>query len=240
MERSIDEINEIYEQYCNSLKYCNRFFVDDEIHKFFDKIIKNNTRIIPRNNILYRARINKQDDRTPFRGKDIGLPPKEVLSLGRVNPYGINYLYLATDIETAISEVRPKIDDYVTIGSFKAKRDINVVELSMATCVSGSVGDIPTAKETANFMTYLSIEFKKPIDALKELEYLPMQYFTEYCKSKNIDGVKFLSSVMSNSIIDGDFNKHFNITLFDDTNVEYVDSEVYEIDKIKYEYEKIV
>ena len=235
MERSIDEIYEIYKRYCNSLKYCNRFFVDKEIHEFFDKIIENNTRIIPRNNILYRARINNEGDSTPFRDKDIGLPPQNILSLGRVNPYGINYLYLATDAETAISEVRPKINDYVTIGSFKAKRNIKVVELSMVTCAGGSVGDIPTARETSNFMTYLSIEFRKPIETLKELEYLPMQYFTEYCKAKGIDGVKFLSSVMSNNI-----NKHFNIALFDNTNVEYVDSEVYEIDKIKYEFEKIV
>ncbi len=239
MERSIDEIYEIYERYCNSLKYCNRFFVDKEIHDFFDKIIENNTRIIPRNNILYRARINKEGDSTPFRDKDIGLPPRNILSLGRVNPYGINYLYLAIDIETAISEVRPKINDYVTVGSFKVKRNINVVELSTVACCTIRKGNIPTAKEILNFMSCLSIEFRKPIDSLKELEYLPMQYFTEYCKFKGIDGVKFLSSVMSNSI-DEEFNKHFNITLFDDTNVEYVDSEVYEIDKIKYEFEKIV
>jgi RES domain len=240
MERSFDEIIEIYEQYCNSLKYCNRFFVDDEIHKFFDKIIENSTRIIQKNNILYRARINKQDDRTPFRGKDIGLPPKEVLSLGRVNPYGINYLYLATDVETSISEVRPKIGDCVTVGSFKAKRDITVAELSAFTSCTTNKVETPTSRETLNFMSCLSNEFRKPIDTIKELEYLPMQYFTEYCKSKGIDGIKFLSSVMSNSIIDRNFNKHFNITLFDDTNVEYVDSEVYEVDEIKYIYEKIV
>ena len=204
MERSIDEIYEIYKRYCNSLKYCNRFFVDKEIHKFFDKIIENNTSIIPKNNILYRARINKEGDSTPFRDKDIGLPPQNILSLGRVNPYGINYLYLATDAKTAISEVRPNINNYVTVGRFKAEKDIRVVVFSMSSYGGGPIGETPTAIETMRFAMYLSSEFRKPIDSLKELEYLPMQYFSEYCKAKGIDGVKFLSSVMSNNM-----DKHF-------------------------------
>lgn len=83
-------------------------------------------------------------------------------------------------------------------------------------------------------MLYLSKEFRKPIDKFKELEYLPMQYFTEYCKTKGINGVKFLSSVMDNNA-----DEHFNITLFDELDIEYIDSEVRYMKEIKYVREKI-
>lgn len=53
MERSIDEIYEIYQKYCYSLKHSNRFFVNDEIHRFFDKIIENNTKEIYKGEIIY-------------------------------------------------------------------------------------------------------------------------------------------------------------------------------------------
>lgn len=234
MERSIEEIYELYQKYCNSLKHSNRFFVDEEIHRFFDKIIENNTIEINKDEILYRARINNEGNTAPFRGKDIGMPPKEVLSLGRANPYGINYLYLATDVETVIGEVRPKNGDYLTIGRFKVKNTIKVIKLSRVATGGGTIGDKPTANETSNFMIFLSNEFRKPIDKFKELEYLPMQYFTEYCKSKGINGVKFLSSVMNSNL-----NEHFNITLFDDRDIDYMDSEVQHIKEIKYVSEKI-
>lgn len=230
MDRDIEEIFKIYKNYCDSLKRHNRFFIDDEIHNFFDKIIQNNTIEISKGNVLYRARINEPSNPTPYTGKDIGLPPSNVFSLGRANPYGINYLYLATDAPTALAEVRPQIKDYVTVGSFKVKRTIKVVELSRTVCGGGTIGEIPTAIETSNFASFLSNKFRKPISTLKELEYLPMQYFTEYCKTKRINGIKFLSSVMNNNI-----NLYFNITLFDDSNVEFIESKVYQIDAIKYE-----
>lgn len=46
---------------------------------------------------------------------------------GRANPKGIPVLYLATDHETAIAEVRPWIGSYVSVAVFKACRELRLV-----------------------------------------------------------------------------------------------------------------
>jgi hypothetical protein len=49
---------------------------------------------------------------------------------GRANPKGIPCLYLATRKETALSEVRPWIGSYVSVGQFKILRDVELIDCS--------------------------------------------------------------------------------------------------------------
>jgi hypothetical protein len=65
---------------------------------------------------FYRARISDGNCRIELN--EMGMPPKEKTKNGRANPVGIPYLYLASTIKTAISEVRPDITDFVTVGEF--------------------------------------------------------------------------------------------------------------------------
>ena len=43
----------------------------------------------------------------PFSGKDIDRPPITLATEGRFNRAGVSILYLATDVETAVAELRP-------------------------------------------------------------------------------------------------------------------------------------
>jgi RES domain len=47
---------------------------------------------------------------------------------GRANPKGIPCLYLATEKETALSEVRPWIGSYVSVGQFQILRNIDLID----------------------------------------------------------------------------------------------------------------
>jgi hypothetical protein len=47
---------------------------------------------------------------------------------GRANPKGIPCLYLANRKETAVSEVRPWIGSYVSVGQFKILRDVELID----------------------------------------------------------------------------------------------------------------
>jgi len=42
---------------------------------------------------------------------------------------GIPYLYLASDVKTAVSEVRPFLSDKVTVGCFIVKAPLRVTDL---------------------------------------------------------------------------------------------------------------
>ena len=46
---------------------------------------------------------------------------------GRANPKGIPYLYLASNRETALAEVRPWVGSHVSVGQFKIIRELKVV-----------------------------------------------------------------------------------------------------------------
>jgi hypothetical protein len=49
---------------------------------------------------------------------------------GRANPKGIPILYLATERDTAMLEVRPWLGSSISIVRFKAQRDLRVVDCS--------------------------------------------------------------------------------------------------------------
>lgn len=235
-EKDLEAMKEFFDEYCESIKKKNRFTIEKKYIEYFDKIIENSKCIIKKGDILYRARINDKDNPTPYDKDNIGIPnPDKVKTIGRLNPYGINYLYTAINIETAIAEVRPNIDDYVSIGNFIVTKAITVLEFSNRAGASGTDGQTPTSMEILRFMMFLSQAFQAPIrNSEKELEYLPTQYFAEYCKSKGIEGIKFLSSVNKNG-----YNENFNITLFEDKYVNYIKTDVYKINSIMYRSEKV-
>lgn len=164
--------------------------------------------------------------------------PRKITSHGRANPFGINYMYLADNCDTVIAELKPSIEKYISVGEFCLEKSINVVEFNdMATC-GGTIYDEIPSSFICNFMMYLLIGFSSPIDKnKKELEYLPFQYFAEYCKTKEIDGIKFLSSVMSQDNSKGEFN--YNYVIFDDKNVLWKKTDVYKVTKITYTSEYV-
>jgi hypothetical protein len=58
-------------------------------------------------------------------------PLRDRAEEGRVNAKGIPCLYLSTRKETAMSEVRPWIDSYISVGQFKLLKTITVIDCSM-------------------------------------------------------------------------------------------------------------
>ncbi len=67
--------------------------------------------------IFFRSR--KSIENQKFPPSKMGIPPAEKARNGRANPVGIPYLYLASNLKTAISEIRPSLKDKVTVGRFK-------------------------------------------------------------------------------------------------------------------------
>jgi RES domain len=93
--------------------------------------------------VLWRAqlgheyRVEKQGDEV-FEIIEAAYSPARMKPLpdkaydGRANPKGIPCLYLATRKETAVSEVRPWIGSYVSVGQFQILRDVELIDCSRA------------------------------------------------------------------------------------------------------------
>ncbi len=58
------------------------------------------------------------------------IPPRNRAREGRINPKGIPCLYLSTNRETAIAEVRPGRHTLVSVGLFQTDRSLSVVDCS--------------------------------------------------------------------------------------------------------------
>src|SRR5207253_1567654 len=158
---------------------------------------------------------------SPYSPRDMGPPPKHRSIEGRLNPPGIPYLYLASDPDTAIAEVRPWIGAELTVGKFRVTRQLRVVDTSLDTPrfypeLQGD--DITDLREREN-ATYSQDEkeqqiwgdinsaFSEPMSpAESHLTYLPTQYLAEVLKVKGFNGVKYRSSLNP---------RGYNVALFD-------------------------
>lgn len=74
---------------------------------------------------------------------ELGPPPESVARAGRMNARGISVFYGATNIETAISEVRPPVGSQVLVGRFDIIRPIQLLDLNALSTVRviGSIFD---------------------------------------------------------------------------------------------------
>lgn len=196
------------------LKTENRFTLGEELAGFVELIIeyakKYKTVSLPRNTVLYRARINDiNHSSTPFKLEEMGAPPAFLAGHGRLNPRGIPYLYLASSKLTAISEVRPWVGCDVTLAEFNLSVDYSLINFSQKYFVN-----IPQGIEFEGFefswrelITWL---FSAPFDPRDDTAYIPSQFLAERIKGAGFDGIIYDSPLSSEG---------YNVTLFNVNSV---------------------
>jgi len=224
-------LNEDWRIFCAELIYQNRFFpikkIDVQVVKEILPLCKQK---IDQGTFLYRARISAGNKAFPL--DKMGKPPIEQTKDGRANPKGIPYLYLASDVGTAIAEVRPSIGYYLTVAKFENNLAIEVIDLRNPSIQSPFMyGDrIGEVLEHLSFLELLGHELSKPIKVEEsELLYIPSQYLCELIKSSQYTGVIYKSAI----------SKGFNLALFDDSVVECIEADLYEINSVDYGHRKI-
>lgn len=184
--------------------------------------------ILPNKDIpqyLYRSRINI--DTGKINISEMGKPPEKVSMAGRANPIGIPYLYTASNIKTAIAEIRPHKGDNITVAKFKVTKSLTLVDLRNP---RQSISPFALEEDGLNqifidldYLCHLGDELSKPILPREaHLEYLSSQYLCELIKHCGFDGVIYKSSVGN-----GD-----NYAIFSDNKLEAIVTELYNIDNI--------
>lgn len=114
----------------------NRYIHDAEVRTFLEAILvtsKSRERSFAKDKFLWRAQLGNDWSPIIQNGEEVAEEPapfsaermKPLLykaTEGKANPKGIPCLYLATDKETAMSEVRPWIGSYISVGQFKVMK----------------------------------------------------------------------------------------------------------------------
>ena len=72
--------------------------------------------------LFYRARIS---ERSGYPISEMSAPPAGKSSEGRANARGITCLYVSGDVDTTLHEVCAGVFDFVSVGTFQLKQDID-------------------------------------------------------------------------------------------------------------------
>lgn len=200
--------------------------------------------------VLWRAQIGSRDwARTDEEGhewvEDVPYAPERMKPLlrspseGRVNPRGITYLYLATDKETAVAEVRPWSGASVSVGAFEMMRDLRLVDCTRGHGKSGSWGyllGVPVdrwnrlSQDEIDEAVWADIDnaFSRPVGPGDEfVNYIPTQIIAERFLADGFDGIAYKSALSE---------KGANVTLFNLADAELRSCHLFEVRGVKYEF----
>lgn len=227
-----------WHEFRQNIKHEHRFInsLPLEIEALFKEKSKN-SKILEKGEIFYRARIGSGDKNVsiPFDANlsDMGMPPLDMVRMGRANPDGIRYLYLANRKETALAEVRPWCGAEVTIGDFELMDNILSMDFSYSSQMSLfkviNSDQSETVMSEIAFFNNLSDEMSKPISPNESyLEYIPTQFITEVIKSVGYEGMIFNSSLS-----DG-----LNVVLFSQDRINIVRTELYTVHRNNFDFFK--
>lgn len=217
-----------WQEFKDELKHDNRYFPlkapsKEHLEGLLQYLIVSNENI-PQN--LYRSRVNEDEEQIPL--DKMGKPPKKISTAGRANPIGIPYLYTASNVKTAIAEIRPHKGDKITVAKFEIKGELKFADLRDPRVSISPFGlDDDALNQVFKDLEYLCLlgeELSKPILPREaHLEYLSSQYLCELIKHCGFDGVIYKSSVG-----DGD-----NYAVFKDEYLEAVEASTYSVDEIQ-------
>lgn len=122
---------ESYKKFENSVRRDRRYVWNPEVTAFLETVLataQGRDRIVDQGIILYRAQagIEYHEDEHGINLRaysSVRMRPQSDKAIeGRANPTGIPMLYLATSVETSISEVRPWIGSEISVAQFKILR----------------------------------------------------------------------------------------------------------------------
>jgi hypothetical protein len=233
-----------YHCFEQEVKRKNRYFYDLDVKDFLQTVLetgKSREEILKDGKILWRSQLGNDWDPYHKEDKYIGnvpcafnpkrmKPPKNTASEGRANPKGIPYLYLSTDKNTAMAEVRPWVGSCISLAQFKLLRDVTIIN-----CSSDDKGTTIYLKEPKPEEKIIAIwrdidkAFSRPVTQNESIaDYVPTQIIAELFKKNGFDGIAYRSSL----------GEGHNIVLFDLNVADLINRTLYETTKISFKFDQ--
>lgn len=160
-------------------------------------------------------------------------PLRHAAHEGRVNAKGIPCLYLSTDKETAMAEVRPWLGAKISTGYFETTRELTVVDFSVGhdskLDPDWMIRDLSAAEREAAIWAQVDRAFSAPVtDDAGTAEYVPTQIIAETFRIRGHDGVVYKSLL----------GRGFNFALFDLDAAELVTCALYQTKSLSFSFEE--
>ena len=156
-----------------------------------------------------------------FNEKDSRVPPRMFRKAGRLNTASDAFLYVAFDRDTAIHEMRPSIGQQYSLAEFRLNKNVNLADLT---------GNNTNSKEHS-MLTSLASKISEPNTDNDESFYHITQHMAHVIKEQGYDGILYQSALCKGKN---------NILLFDESVVDYIASEITEIQDVHVSYVRIL
>jgi len=168
--------------------------LDAALDEFFPK----STEMVLQGRIFYRVRIHDFGQDDPLEAKDMVAPPPDKASWGRVQIAGNPVLYTASEIETAIAEVRPAVDSILTIAEFSPKtgeeiRIFNLTQRERPEATKNPNEYTARILSLSKAMRFSEREFSRQVHPNDPDKYLDTVYIAQVIREKGFDGIAYKS-----------------------------------------------
>jgi len=157
---------------------------------------------------------------------------------GRVNPKGIPCFFAASDRTTALSEVRPWVGAKVSLGSFRTRKELKIVDCSdvpdnlpiyINISQDGDFKEPEQPKRDQIVWAWINDAFSRPKDNDEgKADYAPTQMIAEVWRQAGYDGIGYKSKL----------GQGMNIALFELDSVEIQKCELHEVESVTFSHEE--
>ena len=232
-----------YWSFTNKVRHGQRYIHDAEVQEFLDEVLRTSTeriKTIPRDRCFFRAQLGNDWEPEFLDGEVIAeypaphniarmFPQKHQASEGRVNPKGIPHLYMATDIETAMSEVRPWIGSNISVAQLKTTKELLVIDCSVN---HGSgfplfLEEPDDEKKEEAVWKMIDRAFSTPVVSEDgTADYVPTQIISEMFKANEFDGIVYKSML----------GEGYNVVTFNIDTAVLTACSLYEAKSVKFEF----
>jgi RES domain len=194
-----------------AVKYKSRHIQTAEATNFLSTLLRTSGhrhRTLASATTVWRAQFGyvqgEYHEDTNILDRDRPFPPGRMKPLssvafeGRANPKGIPCLYVATDRDTAMSEVRPAVGSKISLGEFRIARDLRLVDFSVGhdSPFGPPFGEPTTAEVVDNVWSQVDRAFSEPVsETPSTAEYAPTQVIAEHFRSNGFDGLVYKSKL---------------------------------------------
>lgn len=234
--------------YSETVRTKYRFAYPPAVTEFLQTLVatsESRIRPVPANFPLWRAQLGYEvkerqidesdptivvEDVVPFSLERMK-PRRNAAHEGRANPKGIPCLYVATDKDTALSEVRPWMGAQISLGHFRTTRDLRLVDFSPGhewkLDADLLLGTLPPEEVLKGIWAQVDRAFSEPIsDDPSTAEYVPTQVIAEVFRREGLDGLVYKSML----------GEGFNMALFDLDCVDLVACSLYKTEKLSFRF----
>lgn len=242
---------ESYNDFIREVTHVNRYFYSDDVNHFLAYVrdtIKTRETPVELGNIFWRAQLGCelqpifkdseeiQKKPVPFKADRMKPDPFKA-SEGRANPKGLPFLYLASTKETAMAEVRPWRDSFISVGQFKTVKNLRLVNCSGLPSHGDEFHQMPRDEQQKEEKVWADIDkaFSRPVTISdKSPDYVPTQIIAALFKSHGYDGV-FYRSALAPDLSTG-FSTPLNLALFDIEAAEMLTCDLFSVEKIQFSF----